>query len=158
MKKITHVLPCGAIYQFRQYGYKDMSNGLVEYMFKSIPRDIIDKKVKGDNYGRKIKPWGQAYYAKMMNTVWKHVVEHLLDSDRVVIPHNKRPTIMYIGQVPDDQTKFAKRHKKLRPYFATSGNRYTILLDGVEHSYYFRMTQRNRARLYTRIKEGKNYH
>lgn len=158
MKNIYHVIPCGAIYKFRQYEYKDMARKVLSLVF-SQPKELLNAIVKGDNYGRKLEPWGTALYAKLMNTVWKLVVEHLLDADRVIIPYRKGMDVtLYIGKMPDNPKRIAKQHKRLHPYFATEGMRYGVILDGVKHSYYFRMTQANRLQLYNNIKKGKNYH
>lgn len=158
MRRIHHVLPCGAIYSFRQYGYRDFAKGLIDYMFENIPRQIANDISNGNNHGRKRIPWGTAIYAKIMNTLWSYIVEHLLEADRVIITHKKMKLVMYIGQVPDNPHRMSKRYRKLPLHFATEGKRYTILLDGLKHSYYFRMTQRNRRRLYQNIVQGKNYH
>lgn len=158
MRNIMHVLPCGAVYRFKQHEYSDMAERMTNYIFANIDREDINFEVNGDNYGRKRKPWAAAYYKKVMNTVWKHIVEHILESDRVLIPHKKTPSILYIGQIPDNPKRIAKRRKKKQVRFATNDVRYGVVLDGFDHSYYFRMSFRNRCRLYERIKAGQNYH
>ena len=158
MKNISHVLPCGAVYRFKQMEYSDMAERMTDYIFANIPREDINFEVNGDNYGRKRAPWAAAYYKKVMNTVWKHIVEHILDSDRVIIPHKRTPAMLYIGAIPDNPKRITKKHKKSNPYFGTAGTRYGVILDGFDHSYYFRMSFRNRCRLYARLKAGQNYH
>ena len=94
----------------------------------------------------------------MMNSVWKHVIDHILDSDRVIISTKKDPVIIYIGKIPDNPSRITKKRKQSRVYFATDHVRYGVNVDGFEHSYYFRMSYKNRLKLFQNLKAGKNYH
>lgn len=78
-----------------------------------------------------------------------------MESDRL---HVKDDIYMYIG-TPRNRKVVKARKKRL--YSAVPGpykRHFGVVLDGINHKYFFRMPFRRRNELAQRIKRGQNFH
>lgn len=159
MQKIWHVLPCGAMYTFKEYRYEDVSKKLIDYIWKRIPKSELEKLIPIASTNRSKKLWCHRFYVKFMKEFIRQMVDQMLESNRIIIKESKgKKVMMFVGRIPDNPTRIAKARKQKLNWLDEDFKNYAVVLEGIPHSYYFRLRSDRRRELAERIKKGQNFH
>jgi len=153
-KNIWHVLPCGRMYRFKEYNYEDVSSKLVDYIWKRIPKEELNKLVPMLSQHPSRKRWTHRFYTAFMRAFLKQLVDELMESNRVIINDKM---MLFIGKIQDDPDRIVKKHKH-KVSFEEDDSRFAVVLAGVDHSYYFRLRSDRRKELHLRLEKGQNFH
>lgn len=144
--KKTHVMPSGATYDFVEYGIADLVDP--SYIRSELPRMVMATYINPDHVGRKLDKMAEKVGKVIVRDMMRYIVDRLMQSDRLMLPYGKQ---LYIGVIPDNPKRIAKKHKLRNLCLETGGKRFGVRMDGTKENYYFRMPRRRRTELATRL-------
>lgn len=142
-------LPDGTFYCFGEYRVENL-------LPVSRIRKVIDDKALARCYHYKsAEDAARRLSGKIISRFMFHVVEHLMNSDRVDLGKGR---FFYIGIVNNkDNGIFAKKSYPFSTV-ATGGKKYGICIQGEACQYYVRMPARRRRELRDRIVRGQQFY
>lgn len=147
MKKRQHLLRCGRVIYFNEFTHTDIAE------VKSVHDAIIKhkkefKKLSDPNsVGRKLKPWSKNVYSKFVTLLTEHLVDRLLQGDRITTLNDHAWMVAVTG---DGGKKHSNWH--------SDGKQYGVVIKGIKSKFGVRLSRKRRKQLETLIKEGKTYH
>lgn len=146
MKKRQRILPCGRVVYFEETYPQDIANS------KSISRALLASRKKLDalvsfkSAGKRNKQWVPRVYNKFTTFLVEHLLERLLEGDRIFT--YKGNVWMISGR--GDGGKYVNWH--------SDGKSYGIVIKGINSKFGIRMSRAKRKELKERILNGQNYH
>ena len=137
--------------EFHEINLNDLSD--INYITENVPQSLSSKYINVDSVGRKKKRVAQKLTNAVLRKFFQLLIDHLFDLDRLVI---RKKYSMYIGKLR--KPHLVKKNKQHQHNFHTDGKWYGVVLDGLNHRYFFRMPRRRREELRKRIQEGEQYY
>lgn len=125
------------------------------YIRNNVSKEALALYKNPEQVGRKYEKVAQIVGARIFRHFLFLLVNHLMDSDRVVLQGGES---IFIGLHKKNSERVASYRKKRQIYFANNGRRYGIILYGLDHKYYFRMPHRRRLELRDRINKGQRFY
>ena len=144
MKTRQHMLPCGRVIFYKEYTPADIGEQLNVYLFKH--RKALDALSSLRDSGNSRVRWAKNVYNKFSTILTEHLVNHMLEGDRITTLQNH--TWMIAGTNRD--TKHVNWH--------SDGITYNIVIKGLKGKFGIRMNRTKRRELQSRIISGQAYH
>ena len=140
MRKRKRLLASSAIVDVDAVYINDLADGSLIY--NNVPKDEMFKLINPYSYKRNLKKISQVIAEKVVRFFIKKLVDHLMDSKRVLLSPEKT---MYIGVMPKRRKgEYASRFLNLH----TDGDIYGIKLTGVDMKrYHFKLAPARRKEL-----------
>lgn len=144
-----HILFSGAVHEFTEYRIDDLVDP--KYIRSVVPKEVMCMYIDPNQVGRKLDPMAAKVGKTIVRDAIAYIVDRMMESDRLLLPYGKQ---MYIGVIPNNPKRIAKRRKKVELNLHTGGKRFGVRMDGTKENYYFRMPKRRRKELRERIMNG----
>jgi hypothetical protein len=152
--QITHVLPCGALYEFTEYRIEDLID--TGYIVENVSRETLAFYKDPYSVGRKLHKMAHVVGVTVVRDSLAYIVGRLLEGDRYMTPYTRQ---MYIGVLPKNRTTTSTKKRRIPPdkKLPPPKQVFGIIVEGMDQNYYFRMPGRRRKELAKRIQAGQWY-
>jgi hypothetical protein len=152
VKKRKRLLGSEAIIDVKVFNIVDLA-GDGSLIKEHVSKEEMCKTLNIYSFKRNLKKMSRVLAQKILTLFFKKLVDHILNGDRVLLPHGRS---MYIGVMPKrKQGTYNRRHLNLH----TGGKIYGVKLVGVKpHNYHFKLNPARRIELMKRIQEGQEYY
>lgn len=122
-----------------------------------MPRERLSQYVDPYTVGRKFKVIGYRLGVRIVKSMFKHIVNRLMESEIFDMGYRQK---MFIGVIPNNPDRIAKQVKKDNPMWHTMRRRYGVVMEseGKRLSVQFRMPSRRRKELAERILKGQRFY
>lgn len=142
----------GAIVNVKVFNVDDLA-GESELIREHVSKEEMCKTLNIYSFKRNLKKMAQAISHKIVVLFLKKLVDHMMESDRILLPFGRS---MYIGVMPKrKEGTYKRRYLNLH----TGGKVYGVKLMGAEtRNYHIKLNPARRVELMKRLEEGQEFY